>query len=280
MKRLLFFLSFIVFSFSACDEIEPVVTGATPGASGPTPPAEQKRQVIIEEFTGVGCVQCPSGSAIIKDLVSIHGSQLIAVSIHSSENFSVPTPQNQYDFRTPEGDGLNNYLGGPLGFPSAVVNRRLFDGRPSLQLGKNEWPGYVVEEKAIPPKVKLDIQPVFNPANRNVSIDVTIFVEETVSEPDVNLSVIFTEDGIIDYQLTPEGPNLNYKHEHVFRGMATPFSGQPLAESLTVGAQITKSFNYTIPADWKEEKVNIIAVVSIDGIRKDVLQAHKVHLIE
>lgn len=280
MNRLLFFLTLIVFSFSACEEIPPLVTGSTPGNTGPTPPSDQLRQVVIEEFTGVACVQCPSGSAIIKDLVAIHGQQLIAISIHSSENFSVPTPHNQYDFRTVEGDALNNYLGGPLGFPSAVVNRKLFDGRSSLQLGKNEWPGFVAEEKATPPKVKLSIEPTFNAANREASIEVTIFVEETITDPNVNLSLIFTEDDIVDYQVTPSGPVDDYKHEHVFRGMATPYDGQPLTESLTIGGQITKSFNYTIPAEWKENKVNVIAMVSLAGTRKDVLQAHKVHLIE
>lgn len=281
MRHSLFYLSLSALLFSACMEVSPIITGSgNGGGSGPTSPANQFRQVLIEEFTGVGCVKCPAGSAIIKDLIGIHGEQLIAVSIHSSGNFSVPRPQNQYDFRTTEGDALNNYLGGPLGFPSAVINRKPFGGGFNLQVGRNEWAGHIDEEKAITPKVKLDIETEFDEATRNAAIDVTIFVEETITEPDVNLSLIFTEDDIVDFQDSDNGPILDYHHEHVLRGMATPYDGQPLTEDLTVGEKITKSFNYQIPVEWKQNKVNVIAVVSLTGARKDVLQAHKVHLVE
>ena len=267
----------LVLNFFACQEIPPMITSGPPyDPPGP----DQPRQVLIEEFTGVGCTWCPAGSAVIKELLEIHGEQLIAISIHSTGNFSIPAPENQYDFRTPEGDALNNYLGEPQGFPSAVVNRTVFDGRTSMQMGRNEWAGYVADEIKIKPKVELGIKSEFDAADRNASIDVTILVKETVTDPDVNISLIFTEDDIIDYQVTENGPVLDYNHEHVFRGMATPFDGQPLTESLTVGESITKSFNYKIPVEWKENKVNVIAVVSLAGARKDVLQAHKIHLIE
>lgn len=280
MRRCIFFLSLITLLFSACMEVSPIITGSGAGGSGPTSPTNQSRQVLIEEFTGVGCTKCPAGSAVIKDLIGIHGEQLIAISIHSSGYFSTPRPQNQYDFRTTEGDALANYLGGPLGFPSAVINRKPFGGSSNLQIGRNEWAGHIDEEKAIAPKVKLDIETEFDDATRNASIDVILFVEETITEPDVNLSLIFTEDDIIDFQDSDNGPILDYHHEHVLRGMATPYDGQPLTEDLIVGEKITKSFNYQIPTEWKENNVNVIAVVSLAGTRKDVLQAHKVHLVE
>ncbi|MEZ4934981.1 MAG: hypothetical protein R2788_22980 [Saprospiraceae bacterium] len=56
MNRLLFFLTLIVFP-SLPVEIPPLVTGSTPGNTGPTPPSDQLRQVVIEEFTGVACVR-------------------------------------------------------------------------------------------------------------------------------------------------------------------------------------------------------------------------------
>ncbi len=282
MKRLFFLLSFIAFSFFACEEIPPVVTGSMPGDNNPVPPKEQKRQVLIEEFTGVSCIQCPAGSAIIKDLLGTHGQQLIAISIHSAPTFSEPYPQSQYDFRTSEGNSFYSYLGSPIGFPSATVNRRLFDGRTKLQMGKGEWAGFIEEEKAVAPKVKIGIESDFDAVSRNAAIEVTLFVEEIITETDVNLSVIFTENDIVDHQLTPgSSPDTDptYVHEHVLRGMATPFDGSPITEPLTVGAVITKTFDYTIPAEWKEDNVNVIAVVNLNGEKKEVLQAHEVHLV-
>src|ERR1700741_1300369 len=91
------------------------------------PPELGDRKVLIEEFTGVRCVNCPDGSAEIENLLSLYGGNLVAVSIHSGF-FSDPYPDNLYDFRTPEGDQLLNYLGQPLGYPTAVIDRKLFNG--------------------------------------------------------------------------------------------------------------------------------------------------------
>ena len=281
MKRLIYLLTFLAFAFTACEEIAPVVTGSM-GQQGPVPPTDQKRQVLIEEFTGVRCINCPNGSIIIEELLASHSSRLVAISVHSGQ-FSMPYPESQFDFRTTEGDNILNYVGQPFGYPSAVVNRKKFDNQFDLQLGQNEWAGYIAEELALPVEVKIDIQSSFNSSSRNAAIDITLFIEKFIDEPDVRLSVIFTESDIVDAQLTPSSsPNVDtgYKHKHVFRGMATPFDGTPLTGSLVAGTQVAKSYNYPIPADWNEDNVNIIVVVSLAGDTKDVIQAHEVHLVE
>ena len=272
MKRFFFFLSLLAFLFSACDEIPPTLNVK-----------KEKRQVLIEEFTGVSCIQCPAGSAEIKALIAQHGRQLIAVSIHSAPTFSEPYPESLFDFRTEEGNDFYTYLGAPQGFPSATVNRKLFDGRSKLQLGRGDWAGYILEELSKDPKVEISIKPDFDANTRKASIEVTLFVVETITEPVVNLSVIFTEDDIVDHQLTPESSpttDPNYKHEYVLRGTATPYDGTPITESLTAEAVITKTFEYTIPSEWNENKVNVIAAVNLNGEVKEVLQAHQVHLVE
>jgi len=43
---------------------------------------EVLRHVLVEEFTGVQCVNCPQGSQLIENLINTHGERLIAVSIH------------------------------------------------------------------------------------------------------------------------------------------------------------------------------------------------------
>lgn len=276
----LFFLVFYAMAFFACEEIPPTVTGAM-GGGGPVQPEDQKRQVLVEEFTGVRCINCPNGSLIIEDLRAVYGPQLVVVSIHSGQ-FSDPYPESQYDFRTAVGDQLLNYLGQPFGYPSAVVNRKKFDGQFDLQLGSNEWAGYIAEELASPPRVLIDIRPDFDPSTRKAQIETTLFIVETISEPDVRISVVFTENNITDHQLTPSSSpdtDPDYQHKHVLRDMATPFDGILIAEPLTAGARITRSFDYTLPDEWVAENVSVVVVVSLAGEIKDVLQAHEVHLI-
>ena len=278
--RIVFFV-FAIFLFPACEEISPVVTGSM-GQVDPGPDLDnQKRQILIEEFTGVKCVNCPAGSQEIEVLLSIHQSQLVAVSIHAGE-FSPPYQTSNYDFRTPEGNNILSYLGEPFGYPTAVINRRQFDGQFDLQLGKGEWAGYIAEEKAIPPKVRIGIEPDFNGANRNLQIKVTMLVDETITDPEVRLSVMITESGIQDLQLTPASaePKADYIHKHVLRGMVTNYDGVPVTETLVEGTEIFKTFNFTLPETWKEENCEIVAFVSLAGAEKDVLQAQQVHVVE
>lgn len=184
MKRYILLLVFPLFFLSSCEEIAPVVIGSDGGGGGNTTVKDQKRQVLIEEFTGVRCVNCPAGSAFISDLLAINAPQLIAVSIHAGE-FAPPYPQSLYDFRTPEGDQLLSYLGEPFGYPTAVVNRSKFDGQFDLQLGQGEWAGYIAEEKESAPKVRIDIKPEFNSSTRELKVKVALFVDETITDDDV-----------------------------------------------------------------------------------------------
>ena len=280
MKRQIFLLALAALSFAACEEIAPPVTGYMgPVGPGPDDVAGQQRQVLIEEFTGVRCVNCPAGSAAIEDLAAVHDAQLIAVSIHAGE-FSPPYAESNYDFHTPEGDQILSYLGEPFGYPTAVVNRQLFDGEFDLQLGQSQWAGFIVQEKAIPPKVKLAIKPVFNAAKRALGVDVTLFVQEDISSTDVRLSIMITESGIQDVQLTPSGKDASYTHKHVLRGMMTNYGGDPITETLSGGAEIAKTYTMTLPVGWDENHCDVIAFVSLAGENKYVLQAHKVAVVE
>lgn len=267
--------------FSACDEIAPTVTGSMGGASEPSPVQDQKRQVIIEEFTGVRCVQCPAGSSAIQGLLADHGEQLVAVSIHAGD-FSPPYPTSQYDFRTPEGNQLLTYLDEPFGYPSASVDRKLFPGKIRLQLGQGDWAGSIASELQIPPKVRINIEPTFDVGTRKLTADVTLYVDQAITDPDVRLSIMITESEIHDLQIKPGSstPVPDYTHRHVLRDMLTNYAGDPITESLSSGAEVTKTFNFTMPDDWKEENCEIVAIVSLAGSSKEVFQAHQVHVIE
>lgn len=265
--------------FSACDEVSPIVTGSMGDNTGGGPVENQLRQVLIEEFTGVRCVQCPGGSIAIEELLGIHGEQLVAVSIHAGD-FAPPYNDSKYDFRTDEGDQIINYLEKPAGYPSAVVNRKKFDGQFNLQLNQGDWAGSIASELALAPKVRINIEPNYDLASRQLTAAVTLFVDEAITEPDVHLSIMITESGIVDKQITPAGINTAYVHKHALRGMLTNWDGDPITESMTPGAEIEKTYTFTLPDGWVPEKCEIVAFVSLAGTDKDVLQAHQVHLVE
>lgn len=275
MKKCFFSYLAIAFLVLGCNEIPPQISPITNQGDCTSVDistvVNQQRNVLIEEFTGVRCVNCPAGSEAIEDLIAIHGDRLVAISIHAGF-FSNPYQESLYDFRTPDGNNILSFLGEPLGFPTAVVNRKLFSGEASLQVGRNSWPNYVDQELLESPKAKLAINKNWDATTRELEVEVSIFIEEALPSDDVRISVMLTEDKVVDYQLTPVEKESDYVHKHVFRDAITNFDGNPIEENTEIGAKICKSFTTTIDAGWKEDDCHIIAYVHLGGTRKEILQ--------
>lgn len=280
MKKSFLFILLSLFLWTGCEELPPTVNPLMgPPEEPPIVVDDQLRNVLIEEFTGVTCVQCPGGSAEIEALLGIHGSRLVAVSIHAGD-FSFPFPDSQVDFRSDEGNQLINYLGSPYGYPSAVINRKKFDGEFDLQLGKDQWAGYIELEKAETPKVRIGVRTDYNESTGGITVDAKLFVDETVDNPNARISVMITESGIVDKQDSTNGIIEDYEHKHVLRGMLTSFQGDAIPFDLVAGAEGEITFTGTLGADWVPDKCKVIVLVHINDADKDVLQAVEVDLVE
>lgn len=269
MKRLIFLLTIV--SFFSCKENMPVVPEA--------PIIDTARKIMVEEFTGVACVGCPSGSAELENLLNVFGENLIVVSIHTSD-FGTPLPSSQFDFRTSEAEEIADYLGRPAAYPSAVVNRKDFDGGAYfLQSDKTLWSGFISQELEEDPKLTVNITKVFNETTRELEVRVSGSAEEDIAG-DLRLTIMITENNIIDAQdVENVGIVENYKHKHVFRTTMTQPTGDPLVTNLSKGESYDETYTMTLSTDWKTADCEIIAFVNlIDGQKKEVLQAETTHV--
>ncbi len=282
MNRLSIFFLFLSLLWLGCEEIPPEINPAMGGNDSGVPVTieEQQRQVLIEEFTGVKCVNCPAGAAAIESLLGIHGPQLVAISIHAG-SFSSPYQESLYDFRVSEGLNLLELLGAPLGYPTAVVNRRDFGVGFGLQQGRGDWAESIQKELALPPRVKIGINSEYAEESRELTVAVSLYIQETIEEEDVRLSIAITEDGVMDLQLTPDDqkPDPNYIHKHTLRDMMTAFAGNLIQEPLTEGAVITKTFSLELSEAWVAENCKVAAFVHFGGENLEVLQAHEVKVV-
>jgi len=260
---------------AACQEIPPTLNPVDTNPGG----SVTSRKVLIEEFSGVKCVNCPAGSEAIENLLKIYKDQLVVLSIHAGF-FAPPYAESKYDFRTPDGNNLLTYLGEPLGYPTAVVNRKIFTGETDIQLGQNQWAGFVAQEVAQASEIDLKLSRTYKAATRQLQIEVTAKTLEPISGSDIRLSLALTETNIADVQLTPGGKVADYQHKHVLRDFISNYDGNPVAELQKEGTIITKSFTYNLPEGWTAENCNIVAFVHMNGERKDVLQAAQVKVAE
>ena len=118
-----FFIILIATVFVAgCDIVEEPYLVPT-GGSGPGP-GENVKKVLLEDFTGQKCPNCPEAAALANNLKTIYGEQLVLLTVHAGF-YSVPDATGNFtaDYRTTVGNDLNSYF--PfLGYPSGMVDRQ------------------------------------------------------------------------------------------------------------------------------------------------------------
>lgn len=258
---------------SACDEQRRVIEPFVPAGN---------RVVLLEEFTGVGCTNCPKGSREIENLLTQFPDNLIAVSIHAG--FFADTnifSFGKYDFRTEEGTFLFGYLGPNLGYPAGVVDRIPVNG--DMQIGRNQWASAITNDIQDQPAVELSIEKSYNSTTRELVVTIKGIGKESVTG-EIRLSVMVTESGIVDAQDDQEAdPHivLDYVHNHALRDMFTPAAGATLFQNLIVGQTFSQTYSMILNDTWVPENMEIVAFASVvNGNTFPVLQAASVHVID
>jgi hypothetical protein len=277
MKNL-FYLLVAVVLFAACKEKTITIPTLSAG----------KRRVLVEEATGVRCVNCPTGARLLTDLRehTYGDSNLVVVSIHcgggGNSGYSKPWPNSKYDFQTTRGyDMVNNHIAVPDGFPESAIDRHKVDD--AWFFSPVQWPGIIGDEFKQDYGLDLFVKTAFDATSRQLSVTVNIAPGQSQAYEN-HLSVVITQDSIYDVQLdgavdthTP----INYWHNHVFRDIITETGGDLITERLISGALVTKTYTYTLPADWDEKQCHVVAFVHHAGTPdKDVLQVTEKKVIQ
>jgi len=239
------------------------------------------RVVLLEDFTGKGCTNCPKGSRELDNLLTQFPNNLVAVSLHAGF-FANPQffPLGEYDLRTDEGEFLIDYLSQPIGYPSGVVNRTPISG--DMQLGLNQWASAITAAIQVPPAIELSIVRTYDAVSRQLIVTVNGIGKEALSG-DIRLSVMLTESGIIDAQDDFEAGGIvpDYVHKHVLRDMMTPAAGASVLSGITIGQTFSQTYSTTLDASWVADDMEIIAFTSlVNGSDFPVLQAAVAHLAD
>ncbi len=274
----LFVLFTLLLGFTSCDEVGPDIDRPTVGPRETVDTSGTPvRHILIEEFTGAACVNCPQGAQVIQNLVNVYGTRLIPVSIHTGF-FANPLATSMYDFRTPEGAELDALIGPVQAYPSASINRKLFPGENSRVTNSSTWAGYVASELEIDPVLGIDIINVYDSNTRELEVTVSSTFIESVTA-DLSLSVMITENNIVDAQVDNTGLIPMYTHKHVLREMLTSANGAPMA-GVASGETIVQTFSFTLPADWVDSNCHVVAFVHQSPPDLEILQAAEASLIE
>jgi hypothetical protein len=283
MKKNLLLLSLasLLWFASACDKVEGPFSEGTSNGNNPDTTQTFFRKILIDEFTGHKCGECPYAARTLKQIQELYGDKVVAIAIHAG-NFATPNQNGPmvYDFRSPEGNQLDQFFeNSAAGLPNGLVNR-ISNGGTSI-VSPTDWSTRVTNLINQPADAWLTIDLDFVSDTRvlNASVE-TKFLQSV--EDSLNIALYVLEDSIQRPQVIYNDPNYpnsfieNYHHRHVLRGSMNGAWGNALAtgQTFTNGQLITTTGNITLPSNWNAEQVSVVAVV-YKAITKEVVQVEE-----
>lgn len=237
MKKyaLLTAIAITIFSIS-CDKIETPLQKA-PGITGCIDETQQItknnfdksnfRKVLLEDYTGHTCPNCPRAAETAESLAATYGSSLVVIANHVSKTFAAPRTDTTFkeDFRNEASTAWDVQFGfSNAGLPKGGVNRVT----PYAQ-NHTAWPSLVIPALSKAQSAKIDLKTIYDPSSNYLTVEAkSTFL--TTWPNDVKLQIILTQDNIISDQYDSKPPagatvdpndpirRLNYKFDHIVVG--------------------------------------------------------------
>ncbi len=229
------------------------------------PSVEAKRVVLLEEFTGQYCVNCPIAHNVIENLAGQYPDNLICVSIHAGgDAFSIGEDQipGFVGLRIPQGE-IYAAAAGANAFPCGVVNRK-----GSVQTHE-QWAGLIRDAVQQPSHLDLNVEARLDGS----TIEITTNIEPYEN---INgfLQLWVVESGIKAMQMLPTGGiDMEYVHNHVFRAAVNGGDGE--AVDLVINEPFKNTNTIALKPNWNVENLSIVAFVyTRDGGVEQAAQTH------
>ena len=215
------------------------------------------KNVLIEDFTGQLCNNCPLASNTIATLQETFGhDRVIPVAIHGGKlTLAAPT-------------GLANEIGNTYTAERGVSSKPKGEvDRTGQLLDQEKWGTTVLERIAMTAHVELGVENIaFDADTRELSCNVNAAADLTGAQG--MLQVWLTESHIHTYQKTPDpnrfpqypasGKDHNYEHNHVLRACVSAKDGDAL--SLVAGGSDTRAYKYILESDWVADNMSVVVI--------------------
>jgi hypothetical protein len=290
MKKIFAFSASCIFLLASCTEKDVLIDfGLKEGVTDTTyiaaPETPQTRNVLIEEFTGASCTNCPAGHDVVKNLIAANPNRIVALAYHTLDGGGIFQPidkkgvKSLYDFRTDEATQIGkNIYEGLQSIPTAGIDRAQVG--TSLLISRPQWANETNKRLLVAPMANMYLSSTYSAADKKVKVSVKVVYTSDVSTKNaINLGVV--ESKIIDAQEFSDRIEVNYEHNHVFRKGLTPYNGYSVLDSIaTKKAGRVYEFNYVFTPDekWNLDNCYVIAYINNTTGNKEILQAKEVKL--
>ena len=228
----------------------------------------QTKKVLFEEFTGTDCGNCPEGHYIMDGLLDTYPN-VIGVGLHTY-NASDAMFISEIDTIGQE------YAGGA---PMAGTDR-IFVGSSVAQIWTT-WESDIQTRLAESPKLSVSLDVTWNSSSRLISTIITCDMLQNLPTGDYRFNLYVVEDSVTGngsgynqtsyYDSDPSlpffglgNPIVGYVHRHVVRAILPNSWGQGgvISSSPLTGESFSTAINYTLPASYDEQKIELVAFIS------------------
>ena len=229
----------------------------------PQPQAE--RAVLIEDFTGQKCVNCPEMADELTKLADNYGHDKVIVVAHHSGSFSQGVAASMNPLRNDESQWYFDYFK-MNAQPAVIVNHS-----GSIINMPNEVAAPLAS--ALAKKTPITIEggaSIDNdqPEHPQLKVWAKLSTVETVEN--VSLMVWVIENGITAVQFLPGNKvERNYTHNHVFRESLTTVEGANLG-TLAAGSNIERNLGTSIKDAWNKDNLEVVIVALKNNVVENV----------
>lgn len=280
IKRYIFSLLSLLILYG-CDKIENPYKDGTVN-NDTTIVTDRTRRILIEDYTGHTCGNCPAAAKTAQQIKDTYGDQIIVMGVHAGW-FAKPKTGNQYtiDFRNAASEEYDVTFGNSVaGNPNGLINRITKDG--SIIIQPSNWETAVLDIKDLEAALGMKINSEYNETSNSISITVDTDFYSDLSN-DNYIVVSFVEDSIIawqkDYTVDPNDIE-NYVHRHVFRGNVNGIWGDAVDPTITTeGTQHTFNYSFTPDTSWNINHSYLVTYL-YNASNYEILQVAETKVIE
>lgn len=285
-----FTLRILLFSFLAgiysCDYISNPVEPTTNNngescISTAFPATTPYRKVLVEDYTGHKCPNCPQAAVSIKKLEDTFHDSVICIAVHA-DFFAKPDTKFPEDFRTDAGEKYAVTFGFS-GYPNGLVNRK--DYPSNAVKAHTSWLSEVSTILHTTPEADVQMLSEYNTVDSTVCVNIqTKLLTNPPITTTYNLCVMLIQDSIVAPQVDGTNTIPAYLHRHVLRDNINGIWGDSVLTNAKKDEARVKKYRFKLQPNYKniicKPKDCYLVAFLFDNSNYRILQAEEIKIIK
>lgn len=226
-------------------------------------PAAQDKNVLLEDISGVNCVNCPDAAVKAEEIKARLGDGRVIVSTMLPDKNLLPEFTDPKDIFTDltlnQINQLLNFIGPPSGLPTGMINRGDYGNGITLPFPR--WDGHVDDEISLTTDVNIELEQELSSDNQSLFVKIKVTYTDNPKDSLQNISLYLAENNIVGIQKGRSGIIDPYTFQHVVRDFATNAVGDPINAKLEKGRVVEREYKFDLDPTWVPSNLEIIACV-------------------